>query len=305
MISDRKYMDENNYKKQLNLITELIDFITEKPQLTIELFAIEEWLHLQLEKIQNFRLRIKELNPVVWDSVLIFDSQFGIIKCTGAFTYLAEYSAGISNKSDMSVLDLITDSRRVEFFSAVRLTVIHKKRELTLETQLKSSISPCGYKSVIQIIPSHDKESYTMKIYNFMFSESYGSRNLNYENIVLKNLPGMDIYLCDQNYRFLMVGGNEKKNYGFCNNQFMGKSFFEAFDISIQKRLYPFFNKTLGGIFHEGEVRLWGNVYNIKGVPVKDEKGFTVAGTLILRNISDDGIIENDHSNGSFLHGND
>ena len=126
-----------------------------------------------------------------------------------------------------------------------------------------------------------------------MFSESYENKDLTYENVVLKNLPGMDIYLCDQNYRFLMVGGKEKTNYGFCNNQFIGKTFFEAFDIDIQKRLYPFFNKTMGGTFHEGEVRLCGNIYNIKGVPVKNEKGFTVAGILILRKTSDDEIIEN------------
>ena len=278
----------NNYTDQLNDIAKLISTFANNPALIGRLADYEKWLTTQLQKTRDLRANSEPfgffglaVENTKENSLLLFDSTFHVTEFSGAFTHFM--SPGFQPGEVFSPHDLIADSKQADFFSNLKLASANN-RKYTFLTVLKDS--GYHYKTTLEIEPAAEKGAFRMAMSKPEAIQSSWS-NADAHTALIENLSGVECFLCDHRYRFVMVAGNEKEKYGR-NAQTTGKVLFEAFEESMQKRLYPFLHKALNGQANQGEVQYSGKVFSVDAAPVKDESGFTIAATLIVRNITED-----------------
>src|SRR5690606_34737959 len=125
-----------------------------------------------------------------------------------------------------------------------------------------------------------------------IFSLQTPSELEDYREILIENLPGMDVYLFDTRFRHVLAGGREKERLGLTNADFTGKTLFEVFDEKTRKRLFPFYRNALDGQASEGEVRIKKQIYYISSNHVRGIKMEVVDGALILQDVSKEKEIE-------------
>jgi signal transduction histidine kinase/DNA-binding NarL/FixJ family response regulator len=113
-----------------------------------------------------------------------------------------------------------------------------------------------------------------------------------YREILIENLPGMDVYLFDNQFTHVLAGGREKERLGLTNADFPGKTLFGVYDEKTRKRLFPFYRNALDGKVSEGEVRIKGNVYFVSATPVFGFDSRVVGGALILQNVTKEKEVE-------------
>jgi signal transduction histidine kinase/CheY-like chemotaxis protein len=113
-----------------------------------------------------------------------------------------------------------------------------------------------------------------------------------YQKILLENLPGIDVYLFDNNFTHVLAGGREKKKLNLTNADFTGKTLFEVFDEKTRKRLYPFYKNALDGKVSEGEVRIKEHIYSVSSSPVYGINKEVVGGALISQDVSKEKEVE-------------
>lgn len=114
----------------------------------------------------------------------------------------------------------------------------------------------------------------------------------NYRQILLENIPGIDLYLFDTTFRYIMAGGREKSSMGLTNSDFIGKKLFDVYNQKTVKRLFPFYRNALDGIESEGEVRIKGKVYLIQATPVFGLNNQIIGGALISQDVTIEKEIE-------------
>jgi len=113
-----------------------------------------------------------------------------------------------------------------------------------------------------------------------------------YKDILIENLPGLDVYLFDNEFRHVISGGKGKELLNLTNASIKGKTLFEIYDQKTQKRLYPFYKNALDGSATEGEVKIKKDIFFISASPVFDIDKNIVGGTLILQNITNEKKVE-------------
>ncbi|MGC9352874.1 MAG: ATP-binding protein [Mariniphaga sp.] len=125
-----------------------------------------------------------------------------------------------------------------------------------------------------------------------MFSLQTPSELEDYREILIENLPGLDVYLFDTRFRHVLAGGREKERLGLTNADFTGKTLFEVYDEKTRKRLFPFYKNALDGKISEGEVRIKKHIYYVSATPVKGIDREVVGGALILQDVTKEKEVE-------------
>ena len=111
---------------------------------------------------------------------------------------------------------------------------------------------------------------------------------LDYQALMLDNLPGMDIYLFDTEYKYLFAAGKEKERFDLSNTQLIGNTMFNVLESKAVRLIYPFVTKALQGVTNEGEIRYKDDIYFLKAVPVEDLGKKSIAAILFSQNITND-----------------
>ena len=279
-----------------NEISKTIDqYIEDNEQFSPDLNGIEHWLKNQFEKIRDQKLKqshiIKEHiineNPIQ-DGIIIFDKSFSIHHYSGSLTNFTLSSS--KQHANFNLLDFVDKSDHANLKSAI-LDAKNYCNNIAMDIQF---ITGTGIKN--KCLMEFDFASSNVDNNRFVailnFHEIHPQQLTDYQSIMFENLPGMDIYLFDRDYRYIIAGGKEKKRFNLSNNDFIGKTLFEVLDKSTQRKLFPFYNKSINGESTEGEVRYNNDVYYIMSIPVKDHMNNTVAGMLISQNVTNDKLVE-------------
>ncbi|MCG6188353.1 ATP-binding protein [Maribellus maritimus] len=283
------------FDKRLLNVSEAIEKLLSEEENTSELEQIESWLNTQLGKIKL--QRIKESNILkdqsydrnLWqDGIMILNSAMEIIHYSGFKNYFSSSTFNYSRKFKFT--EFIHDTDRESFEEAFSHALSHLKNE-TIEIDLKTGVGNLNRCELEIDIESSNINSDRYILY-FRFMESNDIQAFDYQSIVFENLPDMDVYLYDKDYRYILCGGREKEKFNLNNSDFIGKKMFDVFDKQTQRRVFPFYNKALNGEYTEGEVRYRENVYYIVAAPVKNHQSKTIAGILISQNVTNDKLLE-------------
>ena len=260
-----------------------------------ELEELENWLVMQLDKIRVSKLKKNPFNQsngeaqeLKQDGIWIFNSAFKIIHYAGMKNRLTQEQLQFGNT--LLISDFLSDENFALFRNCFKESC-EKNGSQLIRLNFKSgmgSITDCELYIDMQISnPSADR---------YVACIRYDDDPLihldNYQSIIFENMPGMDIFLFDKDYRYLFAGGGEKKRFNFSNIDFVGKTIFEVLDRKTVRSIYPFYNKVLNGEKTEGEVRFREEIYYLVGSPLKDAQNNTVAGIMIVHNVTNDKIIE-------------
>ena len=113
-----------------------------------------------------------------------------------------------------------------------------------------------------------------------------------YQDILIENLPDIDVYLFDTRFRHVLAGGREKERMKLTNADFTGRTLFDVYDEKTQKRLFPFYKNALDGKLSEGEVRIKNHIYFVSATPVFNYNNQVVGGALIVQNVTKEKEVE-------------
>ncbi|WP_372647426.1 ATP-binding protein [Draconibacterium sp.] len=287
--------NSNNFKLSLSSLSKTINSLLNKKELNEEnLIQIEQWLSFHLNKI-----RIRKLEDVSIvgeketeertkkDGVFILNTAGDILLDPGFQNYHNDYT---ERPEKLNLADLVEESTLNEFNSAF-LEALSEKKNTKADVLLKTGINR-QRECVLEFDMLASNTDNNRVIVYYSFKDLQHVHLADFQSIVLNNLPGMDVFLFDPEYRYILAGGKEKEKYNLTNSSFIGKTLFDVYTKQDQRRYFPFYNKAINGEFTEGEVRYKKDVYYIAAAPVKDIEGNTVAGILISQNATKDKILE-------------
>jgi PAS domain S-box-containing protein len=112
--------------------------------------------------------------------------------------------------------------------------------------------------------------------------------NLNLYRILARNIPDINLYLFDQNKRFIIAEGIEMKNNDFESSDFENKQLSEVNSKALQKIWTPFFDSAISGKDISAEYKFNNYYYLIWVIPFKNPDNKTISGIAITQNITDD-----------------
>ncbi len=275
-----------------NALDVLLTNQEENPNL---LNSIENWINIHKSRIQfqrdkNDRIVIRSLDSQEMreDALFIFDSSFHIVSYSGTQNFFSDSSKITEN--NLSLLDIIEETDQENLRSLV-LEAIEKKCNVSMDLLVKTNINVLN-KCTFELDMVSSNPANNRFVAKLNFSEILATQLLEYQALILDSLPGMDIYLLDKNYIYLFAAGKEKERFKLNNIQFVGKSIFNVLEKKAVRLIYPCVTKAFQGIENEGEIRYKGEVYYMKGTPVKDYNNETVGAILLSQNITSDKYLE-------------
>ncbi|WP_321287569.1 ATP-binding protein [uncultured Sunxiuqinia sp.] len=279
-------------ENQIQEIAQIINHIEDGDIDVDSLMGMDELLDLLSSKIKSTKLGnplygdVKRHEAERHEAIFIFDSSFKVYKYTGIFDHL--FYPEKNEKLEVTDLLKIEDS---ELFSEQVKRLIETRKNQELETIIHSAQEiPLSATICLELISEKAGEELILAGVNF--ANTTLSDIKDYQQIVIENLPGIDVYLFDKEYRYVLAGGREKERFGLTNSYFAGKTLFEAFDEKVSKRLFPFYHKALNGEMADGEIRIEDQVYYIWATPVGNFNDQVVGGTAIVQNVTKDKEIE-------------
>lgn len=256
------------------------------------LMELDELLDLLSNKVKSAKLGYPlSSQPAMPESVrheaiFIFDTTYKVYKYTGIFDHL--FYPGKSGALDISDLLKIEEQ---DVFSQMIDRLLATKESQEFETIIHSTQGiPLAARISLELLSEKAGEELIMAGVNFANTTMTDIKN--YQQIVIDNLPDIDVFLFDTDYRYVLAGGREKERFGLSNSYFAGKTLFEAFDEKVHKRLFPFYRKALSGEMADGEIRMEDQVYYIWATPVKNFYSEVVGGTAIVQNVTKDKEVE-------------
>jgi len=290
-----KHDDFGALSKKLESFSAFINkYLHQQEDNQAKLTFLEKWLIEmldfirveKLEKISDFindETRNKEQN----DGMLIINSLTEILR-KPAFEY---HFSVVTNFSDnLKILDLLIDSDQTKFKSTLDEAIANfENREI--QVLLKQGINSAKTCLIEIDIKSSNIDNDRILVH-YSFPNSVNIHSVDIQTVVFDNLPNMDVFLFDKEYRYILSGGKEKENYQLTNADFVGKKMFEVFDKKSQRLFYPFYNKAIAGEQTEGEVRFMKKIYHIVASPVKNKEHETIAGILISQNVTKEKQLE-------------
>jgi signal transduction histidine kinase/CheY-like chemotaxis protein/HPt (histidine-containing phosphotransfer) domain-containing protein len=221
------------------------------------------------------------------DAVFYYNNQFRIFRLAGEY----EKILGTFNKMELLEVSSLFTSSGFELFRK-------KTEELFNTDEPQSFLSEIISKNDL-LLPVHillEKIRIGKNLEaisgSLIFSNQKPSELENYREILIEHIPGMDVFLFDPSFRYVLVGGREKERIGLSNSDFVGKKLFEVYDEKVTKRLFPFYRNALDGIESEGEIRMNGRVYFIHATPVFGLNRRVVGGALISQDVTTEKEIE-------------
>ncbi len=279
--------------KQLEQISSLIMGLEGKDadlETLDELGQLLELLSHQVKTsyLYNFPEEQEILKPEInQDAFFYFNQNYQIFRTIGAFESIFGRT---TNAFLQEVRSLFTD-KNFEVFKAEteRLLETGEPRKFYLEIISKNNLSLPVYFLLEKITLGDHLEAVSA---GMIFSDKSPSELESYRDILMENIPGLDLYLFDTNFKFVLTGGREKERMGLSNSDFTGKTLFEMFDERITKRLFPFYKNALEGNESEGEIRVNERIYFIHATPIIGLSGKVVGGALISQDITAEKEIE-------------
>lgn len=279
--------------KHLEQITRLISGLQNEDVDLEKLAELDRSLDLLSNKIKTSRLDTyaeKQPTPnqhLKQDAVFYFDYDYNIIRFVGDFENI------IDRHLDEKSLRMDAFMKQEDF------EMLKKHTEILIDSnepqQFTSNIiSQNGISLQVNILLEKVRFNQKPEIISagMMFYHETFSDLEDYREILLENLPGIDVYLFDTRFRHVLSGGNEKRRLGLSNADFSGRTLFEVFDEKIQKRLYPFYRNALDGKISEGEVRIRKDIYFVSVTPVYGISKQVVGGALVLQNVTREKEVE-------------
>ncbi len=255
-------------------------------EISEELSLYENWLNEQLTRIRNFKQSKKPLiyNRQIFDaiclnSVLITSYDFNVIKSTGFFSYI--FALSKATPFNYSFLDFIEESHKAEFLSFFNMNQTSEFMFL-YETRIQLS-ELLGFRVIFKVMPLAHKRQFLMSIKNI---QAQGENNSNplwgFEDDECLHRNGISLLLFGREYELIDRVGAE--NRLFTQNDTSLKNLFNACIPEYAKRIYPFVNRALKGMFNSGKIRIEENVFDIHAFPVRDTNGFTYATVILTKN---------------------
>ncbi len=221
------------------------------------------------------------------DALFYYNRQFKMIRFFGSLNNLA----GSSNKDALPEIENLFTTKGFDEFKE-RTQLLHKTGS---PQSFHSEIySKNGILLPVQIILENVQIGSNGNIFSagMVYSSQTPAEIENYRDILIENIPGIDLFLFDTSYRFIMAGGREKSRMGLTNADFLGKTLFEMYNEKTMKLLFPFYRNALDGIESEGEVRIKRRVYHVQATPVLGMNNHVIGGTLISQDITVEKEIE-------------
>ncbi|WP_163708141.1 PAS domain-containing sensor histidine kinase [Mangrovibacterium lignilyticum] len=286
---------ENLHSSLIQLSEVVQKFVSDEGKSAVELEELEGWLTQQLDKIRVSKLKhdtefsssyVSENRKQ--DSIWIFNADFEILHYAGMHGHLDREYSQLDQR--LFIQDILREDDFLRFKDWF-CEAIEKKSSQDITLCLNSSLGEirnCRLFMDMQL--SNPAEGHYVACLRCPDNPLVHLEN--YQSIIFENMPGIDIYLFDKDYRYLFAAGGEKKRFDYTNIDFVGKTVFEVYDKRTVRRIYPFYNKVLNGEKTEGEVRFRDEIYYLVGSPLKDSDGKTVAGILIAQNVTNDKLVE-------------
>lgn len=286
--------DYKNFDQQLASLSGIIDeFVADRSKYPAKLEDVERWLLLQQERINLGKLHLYSLKDTEkisgkqrMDGMIIFDSGLAVLNYSGPGSYF--FGGDFDHRENLSLRSFFFDPD-IENIQEALKHLPDQKEDPQLKFIIKTGPGTTAV-CMVQLIPLHAKKDCYIAL--LRFPDSLEQLLSTFQNIILDNLPGMDIYVFDRDYRFIIVAGQEKQRHGLSNMNMTGKTLFEVVDKKTQRSLFPFYNKALNGIATEGEIRFDDQVYYVVARPVKVSEDETVAGIVIIQNVTSDKLLE-------------
>lgn len=286
----------DDYEKQLETISSITNYFLQNKNGNEEIIGfIEKWLTAILN-----RIRVKKLESLYVsgatetdysmrkDGLLTINSDSQILRHPGFLNHFS--GLPYSNDQPIKLIDLLDENNK-KFFEKALQQALAEKRNIEIDVFLNTGAGKLNKCSLEFDILSSNLANDRILIY-YSFYDIFNIQDFDFQSIVFDNLPGMDVFLFDREYRYILSGGNEKKKMKMSNADFIGKRFFDVFDKEGQRRFFPFFNKAINGEYTEGEARYKKEVYYIAAAPIKNNKNETVAGIVISQNVTKDKQLE-------------
>jgi signal transduction histidine kinase/DNA-binding response OmpR family regulator len=279
--------------KHLEQISRLISGLQNEDVDLEKLTELDRSLDLLSNKIKTSRLdnysekQTPQNQNLKQDAVFYFDNDYNIIRFVGDFENI------IGRHLDEKSLRMDGFMQQNDFEKLKKYTEILNE---TNEPQHFTSniISQNGISLQVNILlemVSFNRKREVLSAGMMFYHETFSDLE-DYREILLENLPGIDVYLFDNRFRHVLSGGNEKRRMGLSNADFSGRTLFEVFDEKIQKRLFPFYRNALDGKISEGEVRIRKEIYFVSVTPVYGINKQVVGGALVLQNVTREKEVE-------------
>ena len=279
-------------EKQIQQIAELINKVEEGDTNVDALIGLEELLDMLSNKIKSSKLgglldsQPAYLESVRHEAIFIFDRSLKVYKYTGMFDQLFHPQ----KEGALKVSDLLKFENDKAFLDKIE-ELLKKQTNQTFDATIYSSQGvPLPATISLELLGSKKGDELIVGGVNFQNTTLTDIKN--YQQLVIENLPDIDVYLFDSDYRYVLAGGREKERFGLSNSYFPGKTLFEAFEDKINRRLFPFYRKALNGEMAEGEFRVEDQIYYIWVTPVPNFYNEVVGGTAIVQNVTKDKEIE-------------
>ncbi|MGQ7869617.1 ATP-binding protein [Sunxiuqinia sp. sy24] len=278
--------------KQIEEIAGIISHLDHRDIDVESLMELDELLELLSNKVKSSKLGYPLTSPsltlesVRHEAIFIFDRNYKVSKYTGIFDHLF-YPA---KSGSLHLSDLLKIEQQEVFEQKVNRLLTNKENQ-EFETIIHSTQGiPLAASISLELLSEKGGDELIMAGVNF--SNTTMTDIKNYQQIVIENLPDIDVFLFDSDYRYVLAGGREKERFGLSNSYFAGKTLFEAFDEKIHKRLFPFYRKALSGEMADGEIRIEDQIYYIWVTPVMNFNSEVVGGTAIVQNVTKDKEVE-------------
>jgi signal transduction histidine kinase/ActR/RegA family two-component response regulator len=282
--------------QQLAGISGIIDnFIAHQSEHPFQLIDIEKWLNTLLDRINKSKLyldsRVAAEQPESkWrrDGIIVFDGNLNVKHFAGPRNYFFGSDFDHCKKISLQNFFLAADILKIKQVLEVPANIDKRPQfEFIVKTGPGTS-APCALE--IDRVSCKEGNLYMALL---RFPDNPEKLINDYQRMMLDSLPGMDIYLFDRNYRFVIAGGLEKyQRFGKTNSDYIGKTLHEVVDKKTLRSLFPFYSKALSGIPTEGEIRFQDQVYYVVATPVIANENETVGGIVIVQNVTSDKRLE-------------
>ncbi len=149
----------------------------------------------------------------------------------------------------------------------------------------------------ISIIKNRDKQFLGIllsgeDVSDYINNQRELQKDVNLYRILANNIPDINLYLFDNDLRFVLAEGAEMKNNGFTRNHFEGKLLEEISSKQIKKIWEPLFLIALDGKETSTEYKFNNYYYLIWVLPLKNSDNDIYSGIAITQNITDDKLNE-------------
>jgi signal transduction histidine kinase/DNA-binding response OmpR family regulator len=284
----------NEYlNRQLDQISKLISGLKGGEVDLEKLTELDRSLEVLSHQIKTARLAGFAWSPddpgrgLKQDALFFFNRQYQVVRFVGAY----ENIFGRAKSDSLPEMSRFFEPKEYEGFrqKTEKLLKTGKPQSFASEIISKNGILLPVYFLLEKVSFGQGVEAVAA---GMVFFSQTPSDLEDYREILIENLPGVDVYLFDTQFRHVLAGGREKERLGLTNADFSGKTLFEVYDEKTRKRLFPFYRNALDGKVSEGEVRIKGHVYFVSATPVFGFDSRVVGGALILQNVTKEKEVE-------------